>query len=100
MELGSRPDASAKDGATPEQIEALNKYSIDGPFLEPVVRCDSCQELLIVKDMRKVGMCPHCSNTRVRNVRTMNEQDMEKAKAWASEGKIDPVWLHIFGVVQ
>lgn len=76
---------------TPEQ-----KYSKDGPFVEPVVRCDACQDLILMAVLKKVGMCPHCSNTRVRNVRTMKQEDFDKAQTWADEGKIDPDWLKLF----
>lgn len=80
---------------TPEQ-----KYSADGPFMEPLVRCDACQELLFVADIRKHGMCGHCSNTRVRNVRTMTEPEMAKVKSWVNDGKLDADWAKLFGVLQ
>lgn len=83
-------------GFSEEQIAASQKYPVDGPFQEPVLRCDSCTQLVLASTLREVGMCPHCSNTRVRNVRTMTEKDMEKAKQWISQGNLDPDWLHLF----
>ena len=76
---------------TPEQ-----KYSKDGPFVEPLVRCDACQELILLMKLKEVGMCPFCSNTRVRNVRTMPQADMEKVQQWVADGKVDPDWLKLF----
>lgn len=76
---------------TPDQ-----KYSKDGPFLEPVVICDSCTELQLTADLRTHGMCVKCGNTRVRNVRVLDEEGMAKARQWADEGKIDPDWVRLF----
>lgn len=76
---------------TPEQ-----KYSKDGPFNEPVVMCDKCQELLLRSQLSRDGMCCKCGNTRVRNVRVLTEENMAIAKGWAEEGKIDPDWLRLF----
>ena len=76
---------------TPDQ-----KYSKDGPFNEPVVRCDSCQALLLRLELHKEGMCKHCSNTRVRNIRAPSEGDMALVKTWAETGKIDSDWLQLF----
>jgi hypothetical protein len=72
------------------------KYSKDGEFKEPVVKCDACQALLLRADLRKDGQCKHCGNTRVRNVRAMTEGDMALAKVWAETGKIDPDWIKLF----
>ena len=76
---------------TPEQ-----KYSKDGPFNEPVVMCDRCQELLLRIRLHHDGMCCRCGNTRVRNVRVMTEEHMSLAQKWVDEGKIDPDWLKLF----
>jgi uncharacterized CHY-type Zn-finger protein len=77
-------------------IDVFQKYSSDGPFQEPIVKCDSCAKLVRVEDIHKIGMCPYCSNTRVRNVRVMTQQDMDQAMEWANEGKIDPDWINLF----
>jgi hypothetical protein len=86
---------SVINDSTPEQ-----KYSKDGPFNDPVVICDSCQELLLRSEVHAHGMCKHCGNTRVRNVRVLSEENMVIAQGWAQEGKIDPDWLELFEVTQ
>lgn len=86
---------SVLNDLTPEQ-----KYSKDGPFQEPAVICDSCTKLLLVSDLHKHGMCGHCGNTRVRNVHALTAESMERARAWADEGKLDADWLKLFEVVQ
>jgi hypothetical protein len=83
-------------GYTEAQLSVSQKYSVDGPFNEPVVRCDSCAKLVLTATLKELGMCPHCSNTRVRNARTMNEEDFNKATDWARQGLIDPEWLNLF----
>src|SRR5688572_17499628 len=80
-------------GFNDDQLRAADKYPVDGPFKEPVLRCDSCAKLLLAATLRELGMCPHCSNTRVKNARTLTEEDMEKAKEWISQGHLDPAWL-------
>lgn len=72
------------------------KYSKDGAFEEPVVRCDSCTRLILVALLRRLGMCPDCSNTRVRNVRTLNDADQEIVKKWIEEGKVPQDWFDVF----
>ena len=72
------------------------KYSKDGPFVEPCVKCDSCQSLLLVADLKKTGMCRHCGNTKVRNVRAMTPTDVQTVKKWVEEGLMDRDWLTLF----
>lgn len=79
---------------TPDQ-----KFSKDGPFNDPVVQCDACQELLLREELQSHGMCMHCSNTRVRNVRIMSMEKFDQMKNWASEGKIDADFIKLFEVV-
>lgn len=76
--------------------DVLQKYSNDGPFREPVLMCDACQALLLKAELRTDGMCKHCGNTRVRNVRVMSEGDMALVKVWAEQGKIDSDWLKLW----
>lgn len=71
------------------------KYSKDAPFTDPVVRCDSCQELILREKLCKLGMCPKCGNRRVRNVMVMSPDEWEKVKGW----DLDPDWLAIFEAV-
>jgi uncharacterized CHY-type Zn-finger protein len=70
----------------------MEKYSKDGPFSEPVVRCDSCVKLVIVNDLKTSGCCPYCGNTRVRNVRTISDLEIEAMKTL----NIDPDWIALF----
>jgi hypothetical protein len=72
------------------------KYSKDGDFKEPCVLCDRCNQLLLVYALKHEGMCPHCGNTRVRNVRVMTDHHMRQAQAWAASGVIDAEWLKLF----
>jgi len=73
------------------------KYSKDGPFNDPVVRCDACQILLLMAELKKTGQCSKCSNTRVRNLRgTLTEQDCQTLLDWKAEGKIDPDFVALF----
>jgi predicted RNA-binding Zn-ribbon protein involved in translation (DUF1610 family) len=83
-------------GFNEDQLRATEKYPVDGPFKEPVLRCDSCSNLVLATTLREIGMCPHCGNTRVKNARTMTEEDMDKAKQWIELGLLDPDWLHLF----
>ena len=80
---------------TPEQ-----KFSKDGPFNDPVLMCDACQELVLKKELHEFGKCPHCGNTRVRNVRVLNEEKFNKMKEWAESGVIDPDFLKLFEVAE
>lgn len=77
-------------------MEAMQKYSKDGDFKEPILKCESCNKVVLLTDLRKIGMCPFCGNTRVRNIRTMTEEDMTTVKRWIEEGKCDPEWLALF----
>jgi Zn finger protein HypA/HybF involved in hydrogenase expression len=76
--------------------EAEAKYSKDGPFVEPVVRCDKCNEIVQVQILKRLGMCPHCSNTRVRNVRTLSEEEVKRVQGWVDIGEVDPDWIKLF----
>lgn len=72
------------------------KYSKDGEFQEPIVRCDSCAKLVLVASIKKMGMCPLCSNGRFRNVRTLTDEEMIKVKEW----NIDPEWIALWEPVE
>lgn len=77
-------------------MEAMQKYSKDGEFKEPVLKCESCNKVVLHADLKKIGMCPLCGNTRVRNVRTLTDEDQATVKKWIAEGKCDPAWLELF----
>ena len=74
------------------------KYSKDGPFTEPVVRCYGCQKLALVATIKQVGMCPHCGNTRLTNVRVMQDDEAAQVRQWIADGQCDPDWLAEFEV--
>lgn len=82
---------------TEDQLRAVEKYSHDGPFNDPVVRCDACNKLILTQELKKAGMCS-CSNTRVRNLRSIDEQDRDQIQSWINEGKVDSDFLILFEV--
>lgn len=49
-------------------------------FTDPVVRCMSCSQLMLIGSVKKSGCCPKCGNKRVTNVRTLTEEEMGKLK--------------------
>lgn len=72
------------------------KYSADGEFKEPVLRCDRCAKLVLLDTLHHLGMCPHCSNIRVANLRTVNDEEMGQLVGWAGDGTIDPDFVALF----
>jgi len=68
------------------------KYHKDAPFQDPVLRCDSCQKLMLNTIMHALGKCPNCGNRKVRNVTTMNNDEYD----WMKEKNIDPEFLALF----
>lgn len=50
--------------------------------IDPVFRCDSCQALVLLKTIHKIGCCQACGNKRVRNVTIFNEDEHAQMKAW------------------
>lgn len=85
-----------KDFEVDEKIKARKKYSVDGEFNEPLVMCDSCQELIFITTLHKNGMCPECGSAKVRNIRSLQGEKLEQCRAWVKEGKLDPDWLALF----
>lgn len=82
---------------TDDQLRAVSKFSHDGPFSDPVIRCDSCNRLILSEEIKKAGMC-ECSNVKVKNIRTLNEQDRAQIQQWVDDGKVDPDFLILFEV--
>ena len=74
----------------------VEKYTDDGPFNDPVVRCDKCHELLLTAAVKSLGMCEHCGNRRVKKVSIFNENEMVQLSQWG----VDPDWTALFGPVQ
>jgi len=50
--------------------------------IDPVLRCDSCQELLQLETLHKVGGCSKCGNRRVRNVLVLSVDEEAKVREW------------------
>jgi hypothetical protein len=42
---------------------------------EPLVRCDGCQSLVSVVQLRKLGCCHSCGNRRYKNVQLLSEDE-------------------------
>ena len=66
-------------------------YESDAPFQDPVVRCDSCQRILMVEKLKEMGSCI-CGSRKVRNLKGFNEKEAALMKEWA----IDPAFLKLF----
>lgn len=80
---------------TTDVVKPIN-YLKDGPFKEPVIRCDGCSRLILLETVKNIGGCNHCGNRRIRNVQTITEDEMPQVKQWIAEGKCDQGWLDDF----
>ena len=58
------------------------KYGKDQPFSDPVVRCDSCATIMLVKTLKELHMCPKCGNRKVRSVMNFSEDELKQMKEW------------------
>lgn len=47
-----------------------------------VLRCDSCQTLLQLETLHKLGSCSKCGNRRMRNVTVFNETEKAQMEEW------------------
>ncbi len=72
--------------------EGRKKYSIDGEFKEPVVRCDKCMRILLVEELRKRGDCKYCGSHRVRSLKSFTLEEKEKMEKWG----VDEDFLALF----
>jgi predicted nucleic acid-binding Zn-ribbon protein len=70
----------------------LQKYSKDGEFTDPIVRCCECSNIIVRKNIGKFGGCPKCGNRRVRNVLNMTDEEMDSLR---NKG-IDEEFLSLF----
>ena len=50
--------------------------------LDPVLRCDSCQQLAKLEALHELGCCPKCGNKRMRSVNILNENEKAKVSEW------------------
>jgi hypothetical protein len=69
----------------------MEKYDKDAPFADPVVRCDSCSQIVLVETLKKLGMCK-CGNRKVRALQTLTGEEKAQAIAWG----VDPDFLALF----
>ena len=76
-----------------------SKYSKDGPFSDPVVRCEKCRALVFVTDLSAVGKCPNidpqgnaCGNRRVGNVQSLSGTELEHLR----QKGVDPEYLALW----
>ena len=74
----------------------MGNYDEDGPFNDPVVICDSCQEIEKVAVIKTSGKCLNCGNRKFRAVQTMNQRNYLKAKGM----NLDPEWWALFEEVK
>jgi len=72
----------------------MPEYNIDDPegFKDPVLRCDSCGKIVLLKAVHKNKMCNHCGNLRFRMVSNFNEDELKEMEAKG----IDPEFLALF----
>jgi rRNA maturation endonuclease Nob1 len=50
--------------------------------MDPVLRCDSCQEIVKLETLHKLGVCPKCGNKRVRDVTILSVEERRKLSDW------------------
>ena len=67
-------------------------YGKDDPFQDPVLRCDSCADLVFMEDLRKHGLCLKCGNKKVRNLQTFNDEERVRM----IEKGVDPEFIKQF----
>jgi len=71
------------------------RYTKDGEFTDPVVRCCECSKIITRQAITAQGGCPYCGNRRVRNVLNLTGEEMTELK-----GKgIDDEFLGLFEAV-
>ena len=72
--------------------KSLPTFSDDGPFSDPIVRCDSCSKLVMIELIGKIGKCPYCGRAKFWKVRTFSQRELE----WMKERDVDPDFLKLF----
>ena len=61
------------------------KYHKDSEFTDPVLRCDSCSDLVRLEDLKKQGKC-HCGNRKVRSLLTIkDEAELAQMREWNTD---------------
>ncbi len=69
-------------------------YSKDGPFHDPIVRCEGCKGIVKMAMLSKKGSCV-CGQRRERNLTALTEDEMKKCLGWG----VDPQFLELFTAV-
>jgi len=54
----------------------------DSSTVDPVLRCDSCQKLVRVDSLHRLGCCDGCGNKRVRALLVFSEEEKDQIEAW------------------
>ena len=60
----------------------LTEQMQDEAFTDPVLRCDSCVQLVRRSDLHKLGKCPKCGNKRVRALDIFSEEEHAQIMEW------------------
>ena len=58
----------------------------EGEFNDPVLRCDSCNQLVKRTTLHNLGACGHCGNKRVRALDIFNEDEKAQIEEWGFQG--------------
>lgn len=66
-------------------MDFLNKEFTEERAVDPVLRCDSCNSLVKLTTLHKLGCCPDCGNKRVRSLNIFDETERDKIKEWGYE---------------
>jgi len=93
-EIKNNPDLPRAMRNINESKLSAGKYGVKGkqPFQEPVVRCDSCNAMVYVRHIHKMGCCSECGNRRFRMMHTMKGEELERLK----KDGVDPEYLALW----
>ena len=69
----------------------MAKYSKDGDFTDPIVRCDSCNKIILVSKLKEMGACL-CGSRKVKNLRGFDDTEQALMVRWG----VDPDFMALF----
>ena len=72
------------------------KYSDDGAFNDPVVRCYECNKIVKLETVKTIGRCEHCGARKIKKMHNMNGDELNQMVEWG----IDPDFLALFAPVE
>lgn len=75
-----------------DKTGADDKYGMDAPFEDPLVRCDGCKKMILFRGFMEVGRCPECGSNRIRNLQLMTQVEHDMALKWG----VDPDFMALF----